>query len=1529
MKKLCLAAAAFLGAAFLAAAPVETVISDNFDSAGSGTQKVPADWSLYQQWAKGGTVETTAAAPGSAIVLRDTTDDGEIGISRKFPFEKGRYYRATVKVKRIDPATSGEFFLQLSFFRPGQRPVSAFVTMKPESAGEFRTYTVELQAPEEASAGVVYLFSGRKQTGGILIDDFVLQSSTEPVPPPKGNPRYDFGALEIGDRDLCIPTKLVAAGQPRAAIVIPDRADYRAYAATLNAAIKAGTGIELPVLDDRDFRDLAKLDRNLIVLGSRDTNQAIEKLYRRHQLILDAKYPGKNGFAVRSIHNPFGDKFNVIAAGGSSETGVAKAVSKLAEAIAKHPAGPDLELGYIAEIELPPDNRINANAYLVPVWDSTFGWNRISKNLALFYMTGDTKYAAEFLRLAFPSPETVAELRKDDEDYDDAGDPLVKPYHYRSIRMMLYWDMVEEHPFFTPEMRRKVTQKFYDQLTFWRVYGYQGGYKIFDNPKPHTRLGDRHYLWEALSVYVLADYFDRYYPCFDSREGLRCVGNVFAPLKQSAALRIGTMMWYSTFTEPVITYAALSGDREFEGSPVIKAYGETLLMHTDLTKGDWALSYAGPAYLGQLAMLTGDQAFADLIRLKVPDPDTFRLGQSYWPAKPLPYNSLTDSAGKFVSPAFDAKAMAYPDLPPEIKAGEVRELATYRERADGSGDFLLLDTKYETGGRNPFHNFNISSFRFGREYLLRGYHNQLHIYRDGIGTGRKSFYSKLTDQGKAGSTAFVRAMIPDFNDHDWTRLLLLRDGKFLLAFDTVTPRTDNSRTLIENLWEAPAGGNAKIVGDSDFFIAGRSRIPAKAADVPVSIDSAALLDTVDHGAKYFSGFLGCAGFPGMKPGDKIAIPFDIGQTAKIKLKLFLVGHNALRGKLRISLDGKVTVPEINHLTNGYEIQEASLGTHELKAGKHVIEVEQLTVPEGSTSALISILGVSGVSEDYRPAAAGFRLGTSHPALPDFTEVSPNIGSSGKAMRFTVEAPGRAGKPFTFATLLRPGDAAEPPLAAEHQGQIALKLPEIALLRPYRSGLLLIQPDKLFGFRVDAVPGLFERPDAVAFEYDRVTGKLLICGAGNIVTESMVKDFRFMPERELAAEVEAIFAAKKLPAAEVISAPELAPLWRTRLPGPAGLAVTLQIDGRPCVAVAAGKSVELFDATGKKLRSFAAPDTVGALYFWPGPQLLVLGCKNEKILAYTPDGVKQWEFTSEMAKELVESAKYYWFKSAYPGVYALTGAELAPGEDLLFAGSAGTVEALDAGGKLRGRFWQTWGAVTELSVLPAADGKPVEVLGARMFGGNPDSYVIFADAKGKLIQQSRPMSSSLDGTAMGSFGFSSIGRGATIPVRLEKDGPIRLAGIFNGSQNRLMLWDRQGKPLAEAELGPGKIAVAPRYGLPALAGKNSRELMIADLDGDGKQELVLAYCRNAVIAFDAGLKTRFMTKLPSDPTVLAVLESPAGVRLAAGCAGSLFILDGGGRIVAQAKLEGIPTAIAVNGTQILVATDRGELAAFKL
>ena len=132
-------------------------------------------------------------------------------------------------------------------------------------------------------------------------------------------------------------TRLVHDGQSEAAIVYPDVAGGRALGRAVQQAVAQATGVELELVADSKVVDRiprwpreAFRNRPLILVGNISTNRAIIPLYGNLLAGADLGYPGGDGFTLRTVVNPYGTGVNEIVLGGSSVTGMNKAVQAFA-----------------------------------------------------------------------------------------------------------------------------------------------------------------------------------------------------------------------------------------------------------------------------------------------------------------------------------------------------------------------------------------------------------------------------------------------------------------------------------------------------------------------------------------------------------------------------------------------------------------------------------------------------------------------------------------------------------------------------------------------------------------------------------------------------------------------------------------------------------------------------------------------------------------------------------------------------------------------------------------------------------------------------------------------------------------------------------------------------------------------------------------------------------------------------------------------------------------------------------------------
>ena len=837
--------ALFLGLGCIAAP--ETVFQDDFSKFADG---LPAGWRKYET-GKAGTITPEKLPGGKTAVRFAVTDPAQsLGLTRQFPAQGGKYYRATLDCSVPPGGSRKGAYLQIRFYPYSVKGFgnSAYLRQLPlaDYDPDSIPTDVTLKAPEGTTHAACFIITA----GGapqLLLNSFELQQSDTPFAPRKLDPMKVPGILEIQPRDLCLETDLASA-----VIVAPAAPEYRELAERAARAVEAKTGTRPEIRPD-DFACGDRLSRHLVTIGSRDVNRTVSNLYNRFYTFLDGKYPGKGGRVVRSLHNPFGDGHNVITVGGSDFDGDRAAVERFAELTAQTPSG---KFGWLADLKLGDGLTPPADAKDAQVWDD-YGWSLVSKNLSLFYMTDDPKYAKEFLRLAFPDEKAADELNRLDGEFTYANlkNPLGEPYHYNATMLIPHWDLVEESPVFSDADRLRVTRKFYEQLNRRRQNGDKGIYKLYERTDTPVQLPDRHWISEALTVYVAARYFDKYYPSRDGRDGLEAARRMFKTLDRYAAMTVGSLFWYNSFLRPAFDYAVLDGGLKYVGSPVIGRYVEALTLLADRTPHDWSQKFSGLRLLLLCGYLTQNQAPVELAELRTGfDTEVFRLGQSYWPAKKFERIYFSDTDGKWRAAGFDPAGM--PEWDPPFDKSKVVEWMSFRRHGARGEDFALIDAKYESG-RNAFHNFALVSLYLRGLPLLRGYHNQLHVYRDGLGDPAIAKFTEVLDSGRTGKTAFVRGRLAKFNGHDWERTLLIRENGFLIELDAVTPLADTAASQLIAHFETPRGTVMKPApGAAEFQLqppAGEAwtvacSLPAELSQTPIA--GGANLDTAGVASRF-------------------------------------------------------------------------------------------------------------------------------------------------------------------------------------------------------------------------------------------------------------------------------------------------------------------------------------------------------------------------------------------------------------------------------------------------------------------------------------------------------------------------------------------------------------------------------------------------------------------------------------------------------------------------------------------------------
>jgi len=371
-------------------------------------------------------------------------------------------------------------------------------------------------------------------------------------------------------------------------------------------------------------------------------------------------------------------------------------------------------------------------------------------------------------------------------------------------------------------------------------------------------------------------------------------------------------------------------------------------------------------------------------------------------------------------------------------------------------------------------------------------------------------------------------------------------------------------------------------------------------------------------------------------------------------------------------------------------------------------------------------------------------------------------------------------------------------------------------------------------------------------------------------------------------------------------------------------ITFPLDTGELIGVAEGKNIHLLSPNGKVLRTLEADGAVRMLCWWGEHRLLLAGCADEQVIAFDETGKRKWVFTSEMDPAVYRAAKTYWFKSApgHEGIHGLFTGVFLGGKSQAFVGSACTLEILGENGQLVRRMPQFWGKVSHFAIVDGPDGT-LNLLASRKYNGTNRVAII----NNKTLNPNPRGFHTVPPGATYVPGWSSMNRHHLFYEDLNGDGEREVVSEINGTWNRVTVWRADGKALYDASFGPGER-------IPA---KNMRDMDIADLNGNGKKEIVVATSSGLVVALDHQCRKLWARRLASAPevlrcVVLPILQTP---WIAIGCDdGAINVLDGTGQLVRLGKVSGRPTCIGVLSIPsahpvVLFATDSGEVKAFAI
>jgi hypothetical protein len=625
-----------------------------------------------------------------------------------------------------------------------------------------------------------------------------------------GPSRANTGFPEIKHlKNLYLETSLVRNGAPTAVIVAPKTGFLGRQAEELAAKIHTLSGSILEVISDQAIPEEVLKGRNVIALGNMSNNRFIEHLYRQWQVVLDLTYPGKGGYVVRSLHNPYGTGHNVIFIGGSDDAGVAAAVTAFTTQLGK-PKNGTFSVGRLMEIRLGQDVQLPVIGPFLSKWQvyswndswrktlagrntgyppaSIFGWNPISVAGILYYMTGKKEYMDCFKSLAMPDPQNIPLANRTDDAFNDPLNPLVKNYHYRSHLVDCVYDLIEESPFFSNEERLFITNKLLEHQF------------EYDPKNTYTAPnGDRHGLWHLMNIYTGSRYFATYYPnpIWDQR--IENVRTSFRSLLNNPTWADrDTLYWVSTSLEPAFEFFLMDGYAEFVRSGTAKTMLDALEVLMSGDEIDDFNKYVSMGLLLRAAHMTGDSRYYWMLRQTGYDFDVFRIGQSYWPSQSGEPKPPVDLVGGITVAPLAGKDRVASGTP--VPDGEGFQVLSYRTGLEKYDDYLLLDG-FEGLGRHPYQVNTLLRLRmFGGKDILSGYGNDLNVWFNGMSGNHVARSAALKERLAGKDFAYLHTEVPDMPGSCWQRHILVLKGEGAVVVDRLIPR-EQGRFDVVSSWQ--------------------------------------------------------------------------------------------------------------------------------------------------------------------------------------------------------------------------------------------------------------------------------------------------------------------------------------------------------------------------------------------------------------------------------------------------------------------------------------------------------------------------------------------------------------------------------------------------------------------------------------------------------------------------------------------------------------------------------------------------------
>ncbi len=662
----------------------------------------------------------------------------------------------------------------------------------------------------------------------------ILMSAQAATPPEVLKAQQELlRSLEIRPdqlKPLMLETDIVKDGQPAAVICHADDPAWLAAAEVVQAAIADATGVTLELRTDAELTPEQADATNVILMGHLDNNALAARLYHNFFICLDVGYTGRNGYVIRTVHNPFGAGHNYILVGGSYAEGTMTGARAFAELVAQNGKAGTLTMDRIVDLHFDRQDRYEAipgpvseeaaksaaesghRNFFTP-GSGRSGASMVVKWGTIYQRTNDPLAGQAYHDLMqalleyYEKDETINSegLARYDNDFRDAW----------TWEIAVLWDLHEESGLFSEAERLQMTN------LVLRLALECAAYQHYDTPEriqqwaENDEIVHNHNTFPALGSYFAGRYFKEHYGLPVADGWLTVARGVFNGLRHSPKPLEDSSSYEWLPIIHVMAYSLAEGDTTWfdEGHGREAAKQMMLVMDNsgyEARYGDsgFALSssciggtmakiawyYQDPEILwGALHGVSGLNASLGLPFDQpynvsfAPEGPEWLAGVNYTKLPQMAYDRIHD----FLEP-----------MEPNVAWEDAFDKLTLRGGIGEEDEYMLIDGFSRGNHMHWDGNAILWMGKYGQPLLVDGeyirnapkYHSSMVIIRD----GKSAPTPALAGLGRADdldTTGYVRTWMNNYNGAEWTRRILWLKDSCFIAFDEVRADEPGDYTL--------------------------------------------------------------------------------------------------------------------------------------------------------------------------------------------------------------------------------------------------------------------------------------------------------------------------------------------------------------------------------------------------------------------------------------------------------------------------------------------------------------------------------------------------------------------------------------------------------------------------------------------------------------------------------------------------------------------------------------------------------------